>query len=231
MEIVSNSPEKIVLKIDVSYSLANAIRRSVEETLTLAIDEIEFFKNDSALYDEYLAHRLGLVPLKMDGKMGPKTSVELKLKKSGPCTVYSGDLIGSVKAAYKNMPLTILEKGQELELVATAKLSNGLEHAKYVPGLANYRNILEVKSSSQIDGIIQESKGAIKAEKKGNKWLCDLNETTIDEIRALDKDSINETNELLFFVESFGQMDAKTILIKAVECLEDNLEEFTKKIK
>jgi len=52
-----------------------------------------------------------------------------------------------------------------------------------VPGLAYYRHLLEVKSAPQIDRIIKELKSVIKPEEKGSKWLCDLNESAIDEIK------------------------------------------------
>ena len=64
MEVVKKTPELLVIRTEANESLANAIRRSVSEVPTLAIDEVEIFKNDSALYDEMLALRLGLVPLK-----------------------------------------------------------------------------------------------------------------------------------------------------------------------
>ena len=57
MAIVQDTPEKLVLRLTISESLANAVRRSLSEVPTLAIDEVEIFSNDSALYDEMLAHR------------------------------------------------------------------------------------------------------------------------------------------------------------------------------
>ena len=53
----------------ISPYFANTIRRAiVEEVPTLAIENVEFRKNSSILYDEMVAHRLGLVPLKTDLK-------------------------------------------------------------------------------------------------------------------------------------------------------------------
>lgn len=231
MEVISKTPEKMLIRTDMNYSLVNAIRRSVEEIPTLAIDEVEIFKNDSALYDEVLAHRIGLVPLKTDGKMGKSTEVQLTLKKTGEAKVYSGDFEGPAKVVFDRIPLTILEDKQEIEIIATARLGTGLEHAKHVPGLVYYRNLYEVKSGNvKIDSIVESSNGAIKAEKKGSKWICDLRDAYVDEINSLDKNALNESNELLVFVESFGHLDADQIFIKASEVLKSNLESFEKEI-
>ncbi len=96
IKIISKNEEKVSFVTDMSETLANAIRRSVLEIPILAIDEVEFFKNDSALYDEILAHRLGLIPLVTEktfterekcsckGKGCSKCSVDLKIKIKGP---------------------------------------------------------------------------------------------------------------------------------------------------
>src|SRR3989344_9307151 len=107
MQVVDNNKEKLVLRLEANLSLANAIRRSISEIPTLAIDEVEIFKNDSALYDEMLAHRIGLVPLKNE-KLKEKGKIEFKLVKKGPGVVYSGDLKGGGEVVYEGIPLTIL---------------------------------------------------------------------------------------------------------------------------
>ncbi len=232
MEIVLKTPEKMILRGEISYSLANALRRSVEEISTLAIDEVEIFKNDSALYDEMISLRLGLIPLKTEGKMNSKTTVELSLKKKGQGKVYSGDLKGSAKIVFDKIPITLLEDEQEIELAATARLGTALEHAKHIPGLVYYRNVLEVKSGNpRIESIIENSSGAIKKEKNGNKWICDLNEADVDEIRKIEEDAVKDTDELLIFVESYGSLDAEKIFEKAIEVLEENLDSFEKALK
>ncbi len=231
MEVIENTKEKLVLRIDSNEPLANAVRRSVSEVKTLAVDEVEIFKNDSALYDEVLAHRIGLIPLKTEKSMTDKTKIDFKLSKTGPCTVYSGDLKGSADIVQDKIPITILNENHKLELVATATLGKGIAHAKHVPGLCYYRHILEAKSSPHIDKIIEKSKAQIKPQKKGTKWFCDLGDAEIMAIEELDKEAISDSQELLFIVESYGNLPAKDILLQAVEALEDNLDDFEKQIK
>ena len=163
--------------------------------------------------------------------MGGKTKVELKLVKEGPCTVYSGDLKGNAEVVFDKIPITLLGEGHKIELVATAKLGKGIEHAKYNPGLCYYRHILEVKSGSEIDKIVQKAKGLIKPEKSGSKWICDLPDASMEEISKIDESAISDSNELIFVVESYGNMPAKEVFMKAVEALEDNLDEFVKALK
>ena len=230
MELIQNTPEKLILRMDANVALANAIRRSVPEVPVLGIDEVEIFKNDSALYDEIIAHRLGLVPLKTEKGMSEKTKIEFKLSKKGPCTVYSEDLHGSAEIVHGKIPITILGEDHKLELVATAVLGKGNDHAKSMPGLCYYRHILEIRSSPKVDTLVQSNKGAIKPEKKGSTWLCDIPDSVVEEIERLDKDAVKDSSEILFIIESFGNMPAKDILVKATEALEKNLNEVEKAI-
>tara|TARA_Y100000310_G_scaffold345284_1_gene463419 strand:+ start:8957 stop:9658 length:702 start_codon:yes stop_codon:yes gene_type:complete len=233
MQTILNTPEKLILKIDANEPLANAIRRSLSEIPTLAIDDVEIFKNDSALYDEVLAHRLGLVPIKTEKSMSDKTKIDFKLSVKGPGVVYSGDLKGPGDIIYDKIPLTLLNENHKVELVATATLGVGLQHAKFKPGLCYYSHLLEIKSSPEIDKIIQsaKTKSRISPEKKGTTWFCDLPDATVANIQKIDKEAVKDSNELLFVIESFGQIPAKDILLGATKALSSNLDNFSKKIK
>jgi len=68
IDIVELKPEKAVLKIEgVDSSLLNSLRRILlSELPKLAIENIVIYDNTSALFDEIIAHRLGLIPIPTD---------------------------------------------------------------------------------------------------------------------------------------------------------------------
>ena len=141
IKFVSEEENKINVETDMSVSLANAIRRSVNEIEILAIDEVDIYKNDSALYDEIIAHRLGLIPLE-NQKLKKGQSMEFKLKSKGAgeeMEVLAKSLGDGV--VYGETPIVLLEKGQEIEIVARARTGKGIDHAKFVPGLLYYLEI------------------------------------------------------------------------------------------
>ncbi|KAL7568735.1 hypothetical protein ACA910_021728 [Epithemia clementina (nom. ined.)] len=66
VEILSLTPHEIKFILsETDCSMANTVRRiMIGEVPTLAIDLVEFHENSTVLNDEYIAHRLGLIPLR-----------------------------------------------------------------------------------------------------------------------------------------------------------------------
>ncbi len=218
IKITNDKDEKFSFVTDIHTSLANAIRRSVLEIPIMAIDEVEIFKNDSALYDEIIAHRMGLIPIKTD-----KTSkeVKFKLKVVGPKMVYSTDIHPSVETNHK-LPIVILDNEQELEVVAEAKLGKGIEHIKYSPGLIYFRHNLD---EDVINFTSVDDTGKISFDEEELKQK-NLSEEKINKIKKL-----KNIDELVFNIESWGQIKAKDIFLRAIDALDENLGELNKSLK
>jgi DNA-directed RNA polymerase subunit D len=255
IEKLKEGKEKIIFLIkDTNYSFINAIRRSVFEIPVLAIDEVEFFKNDSALYDEILAHRLGLVPLKAAKDFTPKSecsckgkgclkcTASCKLKAKGPCTVYSGDLkTKGFEVVHSEMPLVILAKDQELEFTADAILGKAVEHTKFSPGMIWFNaypliNLTkETESYTNLASVCPKKAILIKGNKiEIDPLKCDVCEACIEECNKNDKKPIDikySEKDFIVHIESFGQLDAKDIFTEALTVLNSNLKELAKELK
>ncbi len=252
IKILKESQDKIIYHIsDAELSLVNALRRLIiEEVPTIAIDEVAFAKNNSALYDELIAHRLGLLPLTSDlksynfqddckckGKGCARCQVKITLQTKGPCTVYASDLKSKdskIKPAYLETPITLLLKGQDLQLEATAKLGTGKQHSKFSPGLAYYRfyphlkaaKDSNIKKCAELSDNLEakENKLEIKDVAKWNEaqeQICEQNNVAVE----YDKENF------IFTIESWGQLDAKKIPGIALKIFEDKLKELDKQIK
>jgi DNA-directed RNA polymerase subunit D len=215
--------------------LANAIRRYVNQISILAINEVEISKNDSPLYDETIAHRIGLIPLKTEGSNNAKFELNAK----GECFVFSKELKGTSKIIYDEMPITFLKKGGKLTLVATTKLGKGVEHSKFSPGIIFYRNMVKIEIDKNCPKEVISTCPKKILELKENKVIvkdcekCYSCDACVEFCKKQNKDVIKiiPTNELLITIESFGQIDIKDIFKKSVEILIKDLSKIEKKIK
>ncbi|MCK5043438.1 DNA-directed RNA polymerase subunit D [Candidatus Pacearchaeota archaeon] len=238
MKIIQEKNNQITFSAEIEESLANAIRRYLYQIPVLAIDEVEISKNDSPLYDETVAHRIGLIPLKTDKSIKENSEVKLKLSAKKEGMVYSKEFVGKLEPVYGEIPITSLKKGQELEIVAIVKFGQGSTHSKFSPGLMFYRNLVDIKIDKDCppevvnicpQGILKSSNGKIIAE---NDYKCDMCEACTDLCQKKQKDSITLTpsKELAITLESFGQLDVKEILIKSINVLKKDLSLLSKKI-
>lgn len=157
---ISKYTIKFLLK-DCHTSIANALRRTmICEVPTMAIDLVFINENSSVLHDEFLSHRLGLIPFTSDTVENyeffrecsckpscHKCSVEFNIRETG-----DGDITTKHISANKvdlpvqpvqyfneegneEDPILIvkLAKNQKIDLQCIVRKGTGKEHAKWSP--------------------------------------------------------------------------------------------------
>ena len=170
IEVRSQSDDEIVFIVrDAEVPFINAIRRTAMVNVPkIAIEDVNIIRNDSAMFNEVLAHRLGLTPLVSDldaieGLSLPEdddwdifeNGIMFSLNEVGPKVVYSKDLISSdskIKPVYDTNPLVKLKEGEELNIEAVAKVGYGKEHAKWMPTtVCAYKQYPEITFNDDIE--------------------------------------------------------------------------------
>jgi DNA-directed RNA polymerase subunit D len=141
-----------------SVPFANLVRRfGIGQVPVFAIDRVTFYENSSAMFDEYLAHRIGQVPLLSDSGRAAD-EIGFTLEATGPGTVLSKDLKSTdakVKAAITDIPLLRLLEGQNLRLEAKARRGIGRAHAKFQPGLISYELLKPTEFRFKVESFMQ----------------------------------------------------------------------------
>lgn len=250
LEEKNNKLTFMLNKTSVAYT--NTIRRLiVNRVSTLAIENVEIKKNNSALYDEILAHRLGLIPLKTDLKSYinkkdckckdegcAQCEVKLTLKAKGPGIIKASSIKSQdpkIVPVFKEMPIVKLEKEQEIELIATAILNNGKEHSKWSPGHVWYTykpNITINNKSSKLEEFKDKypkkifNNGIIDKNLINTPALIDACEGVCDDIIKIEY----EKESFIFHIESFGQLKPKEMVLTAIEKFDSLIDEFNKKL-
>jgi DNA-directed RNA polymerase subunit D len=210
------------------------------------------------LYDEIVAHRLGLIPLttdlksyvlsskcKCNGEGCARCSVKMTLSSKSAGYVLASEIKSKdskVKPAYPDMPVAKLLKGQDIELEATAKLGTGKEHVKWSPCLAYYQYypIIEisadkVKNPEEVANVcpkkIFEVKGGKLAVNKDRLLGCHLCEACMETAEGQGVSVKGDDSTFIFYVEPWGQLSAKQIVSAAADVLGEELAEFEEKLQ
>ena len=161
IEVIEMAERKIsfILK-DSTPAMANALRRTILSDIPkMAIDKVEFhlgpimvdgreYESITPLFDEIIAHRLGMVPVPTDlqlfvpqnecvcgGEGCPSCTIMYSLNKIGPCTVLSGDMIPlgnpDLKAKDEFIPIVELADGQAVLIYTIATVGTAKTHVKW----------------------------------------------------------------------------------------------------
>ena len=256
ISVLQKKDNKLTLRVQgVSPSYINALRRvMMTEVPVLAVEDVEFRKNSGALYDEFVAHRLGMLSIKTDGKSYNLPSeckckgagcaqcqVKLTLQAVGPKTVYAEEIKSQDPGAtpvHGKAPITKLLDGQEIELEATAVMGKGMDHAKWNAGLIHYKEYPHVTIKSQPENAkelaseypeICEIKGGKLAIKEDALPFYDIHEEVIS--KANGSITVDYKDDYVLVIESWEQRSPKDILLAGLEVTDKQLDEMKALVK
>jgi len=231
---------------NVDLAFANSLRRvMLAEIPTMAIDLVEVESNTSVLPDEFLAHRLGLIPLSSTNIDDVKysrdcdcdqycefCSVVLTLR--AKCTgdeimrVYSRDLeveggrpneyVGNpviLDPEQKGVIIAKLRKGQEIKLRCIVKKGIAKEHAKWAPTAAIGFEYDPNNNLRHLDYWYEED---AKAE-----WPVSKNGVLEDDPDDKPFDYDAEPDRFYFNVETVGTIDAETCFQQGIRVLQQKI--------
>lgn len=257
IEVKSQTDDEIVFIIrDAEVPFVNAIRRAaMVDVPKLAIENVNMIKNSSAMFNEVLAHRLGLTPLvsDMDAIKGmplpededyeTSQGVMFSLVEEGPKVVYSKDLISSdskIKPVYDTIPLVKLKEGESLNIEAEAKVGYGKEHAKWMPTtVCTYKQYPKItfNDDNDIDYECANAcpRGVLKSDKRSKVIkILDIENCSMCKscVRASQQNGLNyinvgyHDNDFIFRIETDGSMPPKEVLLQACDRLGEKAEKF-----
>ncbi len=252
LTVVDQQENSLILHVEgATAAYLNTLRRiMMTEVPVMAIEIVEFGKNNSILYDEMIAHRLGLLPITTDlqgynmkderGSAGNPTNeaqLVLRVAKVREDTIVTAAQFESsdpkIKPVLPNMPLVKLIEGQDLELVAKAELGTGKEHMKWSPCLAYYRHYPHITITKQpkhakaiaerYPNVFEVKGDKLHVAQNGGAYLADV-DLDFDDGEA----TVEFKDDFVFIVESWGQLPAATIVEHAVRLYDEQLEAFAK---
>ncbi len=224
-------------------SFANTLRRAIiTDVPSLAIEDVRILENTSPIYDEILAHRLGLIPIPTDltlyntrneckckGKGCPNCTVTFSVEKKGPGMVLSQDLKAddSKLKLPKGIPILKLGKNQNIALEAEAVLGTGKDHAKWQPALAAYRYYPTVEIGPECSNckkcvdicptnVFAMPKGKMKVV---NLEACILCNACVEVCEGGDLKVNGQDDKFIFKVEGTGAIDPKTVFNTACDII------------
>lgn len=250
IEIREKDDEKAVFVIEgVDDTFINTIRRiCLVEIPTFAIEDVNIYKNDAKMFDEVLAHRLGLIPIAtdLDSYVMPsecdceshceKCSVSFLLKEKGPKIVYSKDLKSNdpvVKPVYDTIPIVRLREGEDVELEAIAELGLGSEHAKWQAtttcGYKYYPKIeIDESKLTNLEEYVEECPRKVLTLEGDNLVVNNIENCstcrTCQRLSQKDDDAIVvdfEENKYIFKIETDGSLTPLEVLTIACDILSE----------
>ncbi|KAI0407127.1 DNA-directed RNA polymerase [Xylaria palmicola] len=232
---------------NVDLSFANSLRRVIQaEVPTIAIDLVEIEVNTSVLADEFIAHRLGLIPLdsrEIDqlnytrdcdcdqscGKCTVTLTLHAKCSSEEVMKVYARDLIVGIDRPNNHIGNPVitdpeghgsliakLRKGQELKITCVAKKGIAKEHAKWSPTAAVGFEYDPHNKLHHLDLWYEQDAASEWPKSKYAEW-----EEPPAEGEQFDYDAV--PSRFYFEVESAGNIEPDTIIQEGIKELQRKL--------
>ncbi|MFQ5837786.1 MAG: DNA-directed RNA polymerase subunit D [Thermoplasmata archaeon] len=241
-------------------AFVNALRRTLLADIPkMAIETVEFhlgpirgedgkeYESVTPLFDEIIAHRLGLIPIPTDldlfvpreecegcgGEGCPNCTIIYSLTKKGPCTVYSRDLepIGDSRFSPvdPDIPIVKLSEGQAMLIYATAVLGVGREHAKWQGAQAAAYKYYPVLEFDPKDKMLDERVASvcpvnILEADDGKLRVTDIEKCTLCKLCEQASEGRikvrGDPSRFLFRFETDRSLTAKDALLKGLEILQ-----------
>lgn len=254
LKVLEKSDAKVKFLLEgANPAFANALRRIMtNEVPTMAAEYVDIEINTSGLFDEVLAHRVGLIPLTFDqgvynlkgdckckGKGCSQCEVVLVLDKTGPGTVRAGDMKSSaddVTPADPEIPVVELLDGQQVKFEAVAQLGFGKDHVKWQAAIAGYRVAPIVKVSAEKADtkiveicpthVFEKRDGKVRVAREQDCILC-MRCTEISDGVTIGSDD----SSFIFTVESVSGLPAQRVVETALGLLEARASELQEAVK
>lgn len=242
LQLLEKDKESVTFLVKGSnHSLMNALRRAIiSEIPVFAVEDVIFYENSSVMWDEYIAHRIGLIPLRAKwGTYNEKSEVHMMLEKQGPGTVYSGDFLiqdPGVEVVDPEIPIIRLREGQRLRVECIAKVGTAKEHGKWQAGLASFRPVAKVivKNPERFKEICKDfSVGDIEEANKKPEGVPSSMLNLCDDLAEKHPDVVEierKKDAFIFYIESYGNLTihemveaAVGVLVKRVKMIEEAL--------
>ena len=222
----------------------NALRRIMMSNVPcLAVDTVNIYENDSVIFDEMLAHRLGMMPVKTDVKSYKKgDTVKLVLEKTGPGIVTAKDIKCTdpkIEILDKKIMIAKLDKEQKIRIEMTATMEAGKSHARHQPAIVSYNEVPEIDNSkayANTKEILADFPEGIIEAKAGKLFLMDPYNTKIQNQYGdiMDKHGVKmaySDTDFVLTIETTGQMTSKEVVEAALKELSAKAEELEKELK
>ncbi len=256
IEVEDRDSLKFIAK-NITPAFLNSIRRIIlMDVPTIAIEDVIVIENTTAIFDEYIAHRLGLIPLNSEiddlsmidecpsceGQGCNMCTVALTLTQETDLNtekmVYSRDLDPLDHRIYPiqdEIPIMKMGRDQRLILEAIARFGTGREHAKWQPvGTILYRFMpkIKIQPKAKFNKAVLESCPKKNFKVVGDK--VEVNEILNGICRDCIKDGFEENSitveydptTIIFELESTGALIPENIVLKASEIFDKKIDSF-----